>query len=250
MGTKQRILVVEDDPVIRMGLSSSLKRLGYEVSAMVPSGEEAVKEAAKTFPDLVLMDIKLKGEMDGIEAARIVGSQTGSPVVYVTAHSNADLLERAKRTEPYAYLLKPFSERGLYSTIETALYKHEMDSRVRESEARYRAIVEDQTEFIVRWLVDGTRTFVNGSYCQCFGRSPEELIGSSLCSSIVGDDREALKEKIRTLTPEHPAITDERRMHLPGGEIRRQQWTDRAIFDEQGRIVEMLSVGRNVTALN
>lgn len=124
--------------------------------------------------------------------------------------------------------------------------KRRDEETLRESEARYRSVVEDQTEFIVRWLPDGTRTFVNESYCRFFRQSRAELIGTSFFPLIREEDREAVWAKIASLTPENPVATAEHRVHLPDGSIGWQQWTDRAFFRD-GKIVELQSVGRDIT---
>lgn len=133
-----RILICEDEVMLRKDLDRSLSNLGYEITGRISSGREAVRMAAETRPDLILMDIKLRGKMDGIEAAERIRSQYDIPVVYVTGFSEKDILERAKRTEPYGYLSKPVRLQELRTTIETALYRHQADKRVRESERNLR----------------------------------------------------------------------------------------------------------------
>ena len=116
-----------------------------------------------------------------------------------------------------------------------------------ESERRHRAIVQDQSEFIVRWKSDGTRTFVNDAYCRVFGGSFDKLVGTSFFPLICESDRAKVLERISHLSPEHPVSTDEHRAILPNGAIVWQQWTDRAIYDDDGQLVEYQSVGRDVT---
>src|ERR1700758_4812661 len=103
-----KILVVEDESVIARYIESRLRSLGYGVCAVVPSGEEAVQKAGEMHPDLVLMDIVLRGNMNGIEAAGQIRSRFNIPVIYLTAYADDDTLQRAKVTEPFGYLLKPF----------------------------------------------------------------------------------------------------------------------------------------------
>ena len=128
-----RILVVEDEGVVAKDIQNTLKSLGYEVSALASSGEEAIEKAAETQPDLILMDIVLQGEMDGVEAVAQIQSVSDIPVVYLTAYADEKTLQRAKITEPYGYILKPFAESGLYSNIEMALYKHKAEQQIRAS---------------------------------------------------------------------------------------------------------------------
>ena len=133
-----RILVVEDEIIVVMELQERLESLGYAVAAVAASGEEAIQKAAEMQPDLVLMDIRLQGEMSGIEAAEAVQAQFDIPVVYLTAFSDENTLQQAKATEPFGYLLKPFQARQLYSTIEMALCKHRYETMLQESAQRLR----------------------------------------------------------------------------------------------------------------
>ena len=116
---KNRILVVEDESIVARDVRNMLVGLGYEVAGVVPSGEEAVEKARETQPDLALVDVILQGEMSGVEAADIIYSHFNIPVVYLTAYADETTLQRAKETEPFGYLLKPFEERELQTTIET-----------------------------------------------------------------------------------------------------------------------------------
>ena len=115
--TNAQILVVEDEGIIAKDIQNILKSMGYAVPAIASSGEGAIKKAAETFPDLVLMDIVLGGHMDGVEAAEQIRDRFDIPVVYLTAYADNKTLQRAKITEPYGYILKPFSERELHTTI-------------------------------------------------------------------------------------------------------------------------------------
>jgi diguanylate cyclase (GGDEF)-like protein/PAS domain S-box-containing protein len=122
-----------------------------------------------------------------------------------------------------------------------------VEEALRQSEERYRAIVEEQTELVCRFLPDLTLTFVNDAYCRYFGEDPEQLIGSSFMGHIPGEDHVYYEGQLSWLSQENPARTVEHRVFAPDGEVRWQQWTDRAIFDEEGRLVEYQSVGRDVT---
>lgn len=122
-----KILVVEDENVVALELKKRLKRLGYQVPSVATSGKEAVSKAEGFLPDLIIMDIRLKGDMDGIQAAQAIREIKDIPVIYLTAHSDDETLKRAKQTEPYGYILKPFEEDDLRTAIEIALYKHKME---------------------------------------------------------------------------------------------------------------------------
>lgn len=125
-----RILVVEDEAIVAMNVEDRLAALGYTLAGSVASGEEALGIVASQRPELVLMDIRLQGAMDGIAAAEEIRSRYRIPVIFLTAYSEDATLERAKRAEPYGYLLKPFDDRELKSSIEIALYKHEAEEEI------------------------------------------------------------------------------------------------------------------------
>ncbi|MBN2283015.1 MAG: response regulator [Deltaproteobacteria bacterium] len=126
------VVVVEDETIIARDIQSKLKRLGYDAPVIASTGEEAIQITEELLPDLVLMDIILKGNVDGIEAADEIRNRFDIPVVYLTAYADEKTLERAKVTEPFGYMLKPFEERELHSTIEMALYKHEAEHKYRQ----------------------------------------------------------------------------------------------------------------------
>jgi CheY-like chemotaxis protein len=127
-----RILVVEDEHIVAMGIKKMVKSLGYTVTGVASSGEDAISKAESTFPDVVLMDIMLKGDMDGVEAAGEIKKRFDVPVVYLTAYSDNKILERAKKTEPFGYIVKPFDEKDLHSSIEIALHRHRKEKEKTE----------------------------------------------------------------------------------------------------------------------
>jgi two-component system, response regulator PdtaR len=124
---KGRILIVEDEALVAVDIQDSLVHLGYQVIDSVASGEDAIKSTEENHPDLVLMDIALSGGMDGTEAAAEIRRRFNTPVVYLSAYSDDAVLNRAKKTEPNGYLLKPFREVELKSAVEMAIYKHSME---------------------------------------------------------------------------------------------------------------------------
>jgi PAS domain S-box-containing protein len=127
-------LLVEDEVIVAMDLQQRLTRLGYEVVGTAVSGEEAIQRAGALAPDLILMDIRLRGPMDGIAAAATIRQRFHIPVVYLTAHSDTATLTRAKVTEPFGYLLKSVEDRAIQSVVEIALYKHQIDRKLRKME--------------------------------------------------------------------------------------------------------------------
>jgi PAS domain S-box-containing protein len=156
-----RILVVEDEGILALDLKNRLQSMGYAVVGHASTGEGAIQQASQTCPDLVLMDIRLKGSMDGIEAAEQIHYKLGIPVVYLTAHSDEATLERAKVTEPFGYLLKPFQERELHTTIEMALYRHKMERRLKESERWLTATLTGIGDAVIATDEQGRIQFMN-----------------------------------------------------------------------------------------
>lgn len=147
-----RLLVVEDESIVAMDIKHRAEGLGYDVLGIAASGEEAIKKTEENQPDLVLMDIVLKGKMDGIQAAQEIRERFDIPVVYLTAYSDEKTVGRAKLTGPFGYIIKPFEDRELHSAIEVALYKHKMDSKLRESEEKYRRLFQSSPNPIM--LID------------------------------------------------------------------------------------------------
>lgn len=139
---RARILVVEDEGIVAEDLRMRLAHLEYDVPAICASGEEALASIRDAQPDVVLMDIGLHGELDGIETAERIRQEHETPVIFITAYADKRTLQRAKLTMPFGYLVKPFEERDLHASIEMALYKHATDRRLRESERRYRRLFE------------------------------------------------------------------------------------------------------------
>ncbi len=139
----KKILIIEDESIIAMGMQSSLEAKGYSIVGPAQNGKDAIDLASKNRPDLILADVLLRGEIDGIEAVKAIQETLDVPVVYLTAHTKESYFNRARSTKPYGYLIKPASQNEIYSTLELALYKHEMESRLKESEARYRSLVDN-----------------------------------------------------------------------------------------------------------
>ncbi len=143
-----KILIVEDELLIAKMLARKLAKMDYEVVDIVSSGEMAVKRAAESLPDLILMDIVIKGEIDGIETAAIIGKNLDIPIIYTTAYADDKTLQRAEGTGCYGYVIKPFKERDLHATIKMALNKHKEAQKIRESLAAAEALGEDKSRYL------------------------------------------------------------------------------------------------------
>jgi len=142
---KTSILVVEDESIVAKDIQNSLKKLGYSVPSVENSGEDAIDAAGQYRPDLILMDIMLKGEISGIEAAEQIKNRYQIPVIFLTAYADESTLNKAKVTEPYGYIIKPFKEIDLHTSIEMALYKHGKEQELRKERDLYSSIVLDKS---------------------------------------------------------------------------------------------------------
>ena len=129
----EKIMVVEDEWIVADQICSNLREFGYTICSTASTGEEAIRKVETDRPDLILMDIVLKGEMDGIEAADRISLRFDIPIIYLTAYANHGYIERAKHTRPFGYMVKPFKEQELYSNIEMALHKHRVDKEMKDS---------------------------------------------------------------------------------------------------------------------
>lgn len=138
------VLVVEDESIVSKDIQHSLKKLGYNVVGAAATGEQAVKLAVETQPDIILMDIMLKGEMNGIEAADSIRKETNIPVIFLTAYADESTLAKAKVTQPHGYIIKPFKEIDIHTSIEMALYKHKKEAEVLKERDLLFNLVESQ----------------------------------------------------------------------------------------------------------
>lgn len=183
-----QILVVEDERVTAEDIKSALESVGYRVPAMVHSGKDAVKKVGELHPDLVLMDIHLEGEMDGIEAAGQIREHYGIPVIYLTAYSDSSTVQRAKITEPSGYILKeqfgfirkPFEESELNTAIEITLYRHKVEKRLREHEQWLSAILKSVNDAVIATDSKGQIKFMNPIAEDLTGWIQEDAIGENL----------------------------------------------------------------------
>ncbi|HHE37146.1 MAG TPA: hybrid sensor histidine kinase/response regulator [Candidatus Cloacimonetes bacterium] len=185
---KKKILIVEDEKIIARHIHRTLVGLGYEVSDIVSSGEEAVEKAGSNPPDLILTDIMLEGQMSGIEAADIIRTNLRIPVIYLTAYTDEKIIQEAKIAEPFGYILKPFEERELHATIEMAFYRKKVERELRESERKYRTLVEKIEEGICVVDEKENLTFVNPATAEIFGCEVKELIGRNLQDFTTPDE--------------------------------------------------------------
>ena len=177
MSSPARILVVEDEFAVAMELEDHLDALGYTVVDHVMTGAKAVDRAAATDPDLVLMDVRLDGPMDGVEAAQTIRASAPVPVVFVTAYSDDETLQRATDTTPFGYVVKPFDERELYATLEVALQTHALQQDVARANDALRELLDGLRDGVALVDADGDLLFVNDPAARLLDTAPEQAAG-------------------------------------------------------------------------
>ena len=175
--TPARIMIVEDEKITAAHLQEILSELGYTVTAAVASAADAIREAERTSPDLVLMDVHIEGNMDGVDAARIIRERFQIPAVYLTAHADSGTLDRAKKAEPLGYIVKPFQESELQASIEMALHKSRVDQAKREREDRLAATLGSVGEGVIAMDETGRITFLNRAAEEWTGWKQPEALG-------------------------------------------------------------------------
>ncbi len=172
-----RILIVEDEALIAGDLQGRLSTMGYEVAGAAASGLEAVQMAQQTQPDVVLMDVVLKGDMGGIEAAGQITATRSLPIIFLTSYSDMKTLIRANVVDPYAYILKPYTERELHMCIEVALYKYRATTKFKKMARWMTAAVASNGDGVIFSDLDGRIVFLNKTAESLTGWSLNEAIG-------------------------------------------------------------------------
>jgi PAS domain S-box-containing protein len=193
---KARILIVEDEAIVAEDLENMITEIGYDVIGRAVSANDAINGAIELEPDLILMDIVLKGEKNGIDASLAIKEKLDIPIIFLTAYSDIGLLDRAKTTEPYAYIVKPFQERQLLASIEMSLYKNKMEKRLKNSEERLRSIAENALEWI--WEVDtnGKYIYTSPSIEKVIGYKPRDVLNKYFFDFFHDDTREKDKKML------------------------------------------------------
>jgi PAS domain S-box-containing protein len=209
------IFIVEDEKIVALDIAASLKSLGYNVTGMASSGMEAIEKIKKKIPDLILMDIRLKGDMDGISTAEKILSEHDIPIIYLTAYADENTLERAKHTEPYGYLLKPYEKRVLHSTIEMAHYKRKMEGRIKESQKWLSTILNSIGDAVIATDRLGTIQFINPVAELLTGWNEKSALGkniSEILQLLNEIDRSGIKidiEQIDKIVSRQGILTDQ-----------------------------------------
>ena len=260
--SKADILIVDDKPE-NLRLLNQILISEYKVR-LAPSGEKGLDAARSSVPDLILLDVMMPG-LNGYEVASTLKSEEQTrdvPIIFISALGEVDDKIRGFGVGGVDFITKPFQEDEVLARVRTHLSirmltrqlqdelteRKRAEEKLKDEEARYRAVVENQAELIVRWKLDGKRTFVNQAYLRCFGLTYDQAINTSFLSLVTEDDRSVIEEKIARLNSgQVDSETETHQVVLPDGKVGWQEWTDVAIRDETGAIIEFQSVGRDVT---
>jgi len=191
-----KILVVEDEAIVARNIEKRLSNAGYHISGLVTTAKEAIEKAHSTKPDLVLMDIKLKGEMDGIEAAKIIRKTFRLPIIFLTSYTDEETFQRAKITEPFGYLIKPFEIKELNRTVEMALYKNKIDNELFENQQRYEIAVEAGKTGVWEFWPTEQKYFSDKNLKSLYGFNENELSDNleDWSALVYKDDRPLMTE--------------------------------------------------------
>lgn len=249
--TPATILVVEDEYLVALSMQRKLESMGYSVPDTVATGEEAIRQTEQLQPDLVLMDIMLAGQLDGIAAADTIRQRYNIPIIYLTAYSDDDTLRRAKITEPFGYLLKPFAGKELQTAIEMALYKHSMERQLRQKEQWLSAVLNSISEAVITTDNQAQVTFMNPVAEHLTGWSQAEALQQPLAEVLAVVD-EATNEPTATFLAQtmvtREALTIDNAL-LTGrdGQQRPIEESIAPVLDENGRTVGLVLVFRDVT---
>jgi two-component system cell cycle sensor histidine kinase/response regulator CckA len=251
---KARILVVEDEAVVAKDIASSLKALLYNVVGICATGEDAIAKASSLHPDLILMDIRLASDMDGIEAAHRIHKTQPIPIIFLTAHADHATLSRAKTTAPHAYIVKPFTPRELEAALETALYRASMERKLNEQRLWFESALNCIGDAIIATDVHGIVTFINPIGEHLTGWKRDKAVGREL-SEVFHTIDELTRQRVEA--PEARALRgnidlpedseDVLLISLDGAE-RPIHSTVSPINDAQGNLLGIVSVFRDLTA--
>jgi len=208
--THKNILIIEDESLVAEDLKAHVIEMGYQVSAIVDNGEDALSLLEGSRPDLVLMDIVLAGGIDGIDVAEVIKEKYQIPVIYLTAYTDREKVERAQSTEPYGYLVKPFDERELRTTIDMSLYKAEADRKLRENQRWANAVLTSIADAVITLDRNAKVRYLNSAAERLTGWTQDSAAGQSLDEIMVlSDDKQELLLKLSNYLVSKEAVSSQ-----------------------------------------
>lgn len=249
---KKRIIIVEDDNLSLLILKSMIQKLGHVVTGAVSQGDEAIASCADYRPNLVLMDISLSGKMDGIEAARIIKEKFDIPVIFVTSDADEETLQRAKVTDPSGYIIKPITERDLRTTIEMAIYKNEIDKKIKNNAGLLRITLTSIADAVLTTDNNGLITFLNPSAKSLIAPQDWDILGKSFLEvfTILDEEGKSFFERpfLKIIINEEESRSPQSAVLITGcgGRIP-IEFVSSPIIDEAGNISGIVVVFRDIT---
>ncbi len=244
----ERIMIVEDDKVVVEHLKSSLKDWGYSVGPVVETGEAAIREAERKKPHLILMDLRLKGDTDGIAATEAIAGRLHIPVVVLSAHGDEDLMEKARLSGAHCYLVKPLDDRLLKNTVENTLFRHKMEKALFESEKRYRGIIEGIEEGYYEVDLEGNFTFINEAMADIVGLPLEQLKGMNNREFMEPETAKLVYQKYNEVYRTGvPVKRFDYELKIKDGRRRHLEVSIGLVKGQKGEIVGFRGVARDVT---
>lgn len=243
-----KTMIVDDEAIISMQLEKHLTTMGYEVIGAATSGEESIKMAKRLRPDLILMDIVMPGQLDGIDAAEAIKAEQDIPVIFLTSYAEEELIQRAKHVEPFGYIVKPYEERQLKAAMEVALYKKEIERRLRESEERFRTVA-DFTYDWEYWIgPDGNYIYVSPSCERVTGYGVNEFLNNSTLLEAIThpDDRPIISRHFQEALESDKVLHYDFRIITRSG---RESWIGHScqpVYDADGRFLGRRASNRDI----
>ncbi|MBN1497597.1 MAG: PAS domain S-box protein [Spirochaetes bacterium] len=245
-----RIMIVEDDRLTALDIRNALRRIGYQVYDPLASGAEAVEKAAALDPDLIIADITLEGEMNGIEAVRQIKKMMDIPVIYFTAYSSPEMFRRALETHPHGYLVKPVGTDDLYTTIETALQRSGLERKLRDSESRYRTLVEISPDGIALTDLDLNFLMANRKFLTMYGfESFDDLksSGATAYTLFSEEERDRAMQNLRSNLDADSQQTSEYKSMRRDGTVFPIDLTLTVVRDESDQPKYLLGIVRDIS---
>lgn len=247
-----KILIVEDEIIVAEDIKDNLEELGYSITAIADSGEQAIESAAISQPDLVLMDVRLKGKMDGVQAAETIWSNFKIPIVYLTANSDITTIQRAKDTEPFGYVTKPFRERELHAAIEIALHRHQLERKLKEREQWLQTILTSLGDAVIATDDKSCITLLNPvaevltgwKQADAFGKNATEvfnIVHAETRNEVDSPIARVLRTGLVVGLPEQTILLNKDNLEIPIDD------SAAPIVNEEGKIRGAVVVFRDIT---